>query len=91
MCKNMKKGHMAKSAVKGMLGMSLMSGGMLAYDSLNNMKEDDDDLKWILEIMEKGWVRIGQGEISLITIGCFLGLLVIVGCIWSLTRNNKGF
>ena len=78
MRKNMKKGHMAKSAVKGMLGASLMSGGMLAYNSLNNMKEDDDDLKWISEIMEKGWVRISQVEISLIMMGCFLGLLVIV-------------
>ena len=62
---------------------------MLAYNSLNNMKEDDDDLKWISEIMEKGWVRISQGEISLIMMECFLRLLVIVRCIWSLTMNNE--
>ena len=85
----MKKGHMAKTAVKGMLVASLMSGGMLAYDSLNNLKGDEDDLKWISEIMEKGRVSLGQGEISIITVGCFLGFMVIAGCIWSLARTNE--
>ena len=54
MCKNMKKDHLVQSAAKGMLGASLMSGGMLSYDSLNNLNEEDDDLKWILETMAKG-------------------------------------
>ena len=88
MCKHMKKGHLAKSAAKGMLGASLMSGGMLAYNSINNLNKEDDDLKWISEIMAKGRASISQDEISLITMGCFLRLLVIVGCIWSLSRNN---
>ena len=43
--KNLKKGHLAKSDVKGMLGAGMMSGGMLAVNSLNNLNEDDDDLK----------------------------------------------
>ena len=68
MRKNLKKWHLTKSAVKGMLGAGMMSGGMLAYNSFNNLKEDEDDLKWMSEIMASGKAKLGQGEVSLSTI-----------------------
>ena len=72
-----------------MLGAGMMSGGMLAVHSLNNLNEDDDDLKWLSEIIASGKAKLGQGEVSAITLGCALGLMIILGCCWTLIKNKK--
>ena len=88
--KNLKKGNIGKSAVKGALGTGLMLGAMLAYDEIRDLKENNgDDILWLNAIMKLGSEPLGQSEIGLITICSVIFIMTVLGCCWSITKQSK--
>ena len=85
--KNIKKGRITKSAIKGAVGTGMMSGTMLAYARIRDLNQDKgDDLVWLMKTDKE---ELGQNEIGLITIGCAIVTMTILGCCWSLMKNKK--
>ena len=86
--KHLKKGPLTRSAKKGILKAGMLSGTMFAYNSLSNWNSGSDDLSWLYGIVKTGKDAIRQTEISLTIIGCFIIVMLCVGCCWSCSKKR---